>query len=165
MKARKIIITLILIISVSSLLSAQKIYNPKADAKKDIANAVIQAQKENKHVLLQIGGNWCPWCIKLHQYLHSNKEINKLLNDKYVFVEINYSKENKNMDIMKSLAYPQRFGFPVLVVLDNKGNRIHTQNSVYLEKDKSYDSKRLTNFLKQWSVEALQDEKYIKGKR
>ncbi len=39
------------------------IYNPEADARADIASAVKQAKAENKHVLLQIGGNWCPWCI------------------------------------------------------------------------------------------------------
>ncbi len=162
MKVTQILIVLTLILNLNNSLSAQKIYNPKANAKKDIANAVTQAQKENKHVLLQIGGNWCPWCIKLHNYLHSNGDINRLLNDNYVFVEVNYSKENKNMDILKSLAYPQRFGFPVLVVLDKKGNRIHTQNTVYLEKDKSYDGKRLRQFLSQWSVAALKDDRYLK---
>ena len=34
---------------------------------------------------------------------------------------INYSKENKNPETMALLEYPQRFGFPVLVVLDAAG--------------------------------------------
>ncbi len=155
---KQILTITLLLIGIS--VSAQKIYNPKADAKKDIADAILKAKNENKHVLLQIGGNWCPWCIKLHKYLHSNKEINKLMNDNFVFLEVNYSKENKNKDILKSLDYPQRFGFPVLVVLDKDGKRIHTQNTVFLEKDKGYDDKRLSNFLKNWSVKALDDETY-----
>ncbi len=160
MTGKKIVSIVLLLVGVFGSLSAQKIYNPKADAKQEIANAVKKAQKENKHVLLQIGGNWCPWCVKLHKYFHENTAIHKLLDENYVFLEVNYSKENKNMAIMKSLAYPQRFGFPVLVVLDKQGNRIHTQNTAYLEKDKSYDDKKMKKFLSNWRVAALQDKMY-----
>lgn len=41
-------------------LNAQKIYNPDANAKKDIENVIAKAKKEGKHVLIQVGGNWCP---------------------------------------------------------------------------------------------------------
>ncbi len=58
---------IILFFMVFAIGSAQtvrpKIYNPDADAKADIAQAVKQAKAEGKNVLLQIGGNWCPWCI------------------------------------------------------------------------------------------------------
>jgi hypothetical protein len=77
-----------------------------------------------------------------------------------VFGLLNYSKENKNLEALESLEYPQRFGFPVLVILDGKGRRIHTQNSAYLEKEKSYDEKKMIEFLKQWSPAALDPENY-----
>ena len=70
-------------------------------------------------------------------------------------VKVNYSKENKNLDLLKKLGAPQRFGFPVLVVLDDKGNRLHTQSSAYLEKDKSYDRKVVWNFLLGWNYTAV----------
>lgn len=35
-----------------------QIYDPSLDAKAEIQKAVAQAKLENKHVLLQIGGNW-----------------------------------------------------------------------------------------------------------
>ena len=38
-----------------------KLYNPDANAKLAIATAVQKAQGEDKHVFLQIGGNWCVW--------------------------------------------------------------------------------------------------------
>ena len=43
--------------------TSKKLYDPSADAKSEIANAIAQAKKENKHVFLQVGGNWCSWCI------------------------------------------------------------------------------------------------------
>ena len=43
--------------------SKKKLYDPSDDAKVEIAKAVKKAEIEGKHVLLQIGGNWCGWCI------------------------------------------------------------------------------------------------------
>ena len=131
------------------------IYNPNANAREDIASAVKQAKSENKQVLLQIGGNWCPWCIKLDGFMASDPQIDSLLKADYVRVMVNYSKENKNMDIMKMLGNPQRFGFPVLVILDQDGIRLHTQDSWYLEKDKFYDKEKVMHFLEMWSVAAV----------
>jgi hypothetical protein len=78
----------------------------------------------------------------------------------YVFQLLNYSKENKNPDILADLEFPQRFGFPVIVILDEEGKRIHTQNSAYLEKDKSYDEKKMVEFLMQWSPAAMDPKNY-----
>ncbi|WP_217447779.1 hypothetical protein [Maribellus comscasis] len=50
----------ILILFTVNFLYAQeiKIYNPKADAKEELADAVKKASMENKHVFIQVGGNW-----------------------------------------------------------------------------------------------------------
>ncbi len=139
----------------------EHIYNPSADAKADIAAAEQKAAKENKHVLLQIGGNWCIWCKRLYKFVEDDAELKATLNNSYVVYHLNYSKENKNLPILKELGYPQRFGFPVLVILDAKGNRLHTQNSGLLESADSYDKKKVQEFLKQWSPAALQPSQYI----
>ncbi|MGQ1911438.1 thioredoxin family protein [Marinifilum sp. RC60d5] len=151
-------ISIALMLCLSS--NAQKIYNPGADAKKDIENAVKKAKKGGKHVLIQVGGNWCPWCIKMHKFLETDPDVNQLLKKNYVFLEVNYSKENKNKEVLKSLGYPQRFGFPVMVVLNSKGERLHTQNTGNLEKDKAYDSRKVKSFLYNWRPDALNPEYY-----
>ena len=136
------------------------LYNPMADARADLANAIQLAKAQNKHVLIQIGGNWCPWCIRLHGFFESNAKADSTLKSDYVFLLINYSKENKNPEVLASLGYPQRFGFPVLVVLDGEGNRLHTQDTGYLELDKGYDPEKVERFLLNWSVGALDGENY-----
>ena len=136
------------------------LYNPQADAAVDINQAVAKAKTENKHVLIQIGGNWCPWCVKFHKFCAEDKDINLLLDKNYVTVRLNYSKENKNLAILKKLEYPQRFGYPVFVILDKKGTRIHTQSSAYLEEGDSYSKKRVVDFLSQWTPEALNPDRY-----
>ncbi|MPQ47053.1 DUF255 domain-containing protein [Marinifilum sp. N1E240] len=160
MKTFKTISLTGIILMICFSLSAQKIYNPQADAKSDIETAIVKAKKEGKHILIQVGGNWCPWCIKMHRYLYSDNAINELLEQNYVFLELNYSKENKNLEVLKSLDYPQRFGFPVMVVLNAEGERLHTQNTGNLEKDKAYDFDKVKSFLYNWRPDALNPEYY-----
>lgn len=139
----------------------QGIYNPKADAMGEIRTAMSIANKEGKHVYIQIGGNWCPWCIKLHNFLKADAQIDSILRSDYVAVKVNYSRENKNLEVLKMLDYPQRFGFPVLVILDTNGKRIHTQDSGLLESGNDYDRKKILSFLRNWSPSALQPDKYM----
>jgi thioredoxin-related protein len=148
-------------------LSAQEaitIYNPEADAKAEVAAAVIKAKAENKHVFLQIGGNWCPWCVKFHKMVTGDMQLDSLLNANYEVVKVNFSKENDNKELLASLGYPQRFGFPVFVILDGKGNVLHTQDSWYLEQDKSYSREKVEHLFRMWSAFTLKEasEKYRK---
>lgn len=137
-----------------------KIYNPEANAENQIRDAIAQAQKQQKHILLQIGGNWCVWCRRFHQLVTTNDTLSKILTENYVVIHINYSPENKNEKLLSTLSYPQRFGFPAFVILNAEGNRIHTQNSAYLEEGKGYSVKKVAEFLKQWTPAALDPERY-----
>ncbi len=153
---------MILFISSVSFSQNQKVFNPAANAKSDLSAAIKKADNLGKHIIVKIGYNQCPWCIMLHKFLKEDPKIDSILNADYVMVKVNYSKENWNLDVMKSLKFPQRFGFPVLVILDSNGNLLHTQNTLYLEKGKSYDSKRIIDFLKKWNKKALDPKSYIK---
>jgi thioredoxin-related protein len=139
-----------------------KLYNPAADAKADIKAAVQQAAKEGKHVLLQIGGNWCGWCIRFHDKVNSNDTLKTALDKNYVTYNLNYSPENENTDVLASLGYPERFGFPVFVILDGKGIRLHTQNSAYLEEGKGHNTEKVLEFFNHWSPAAIDPKKYQK---
>src|SRR5207247_11322608 len=70
-------------------LEKRKVYDENADAKQQIAAALTKAKKDNKRVLIQWGGNWCPWCIKLHNLYKSDKDIARKLLYEYevVFVD------------------------------------------------------------------------------
>lgn len=160
----KILSVTFLLFLTYNFLFAQKIeiYNPDADAIADIAAAVKKAANEHKHVFLQIGGNWCPWCIKFHRFVEDDAEIKNYVDENFVVVKVNYDPKNKNEEVLASLGFPQRFGFPVFVILDGKGERIHTQNSAYLEKDSSYDRNRVFQFYKQWSPASIDPVSYKK---
>lgn len=138
-----------------------KLYNPAADAKADIAAAVKKANAEHKNVLLQIGGNWCIWCLRFNDLVTKDAELNKTMNDDFVVLHVNWSPENKNEKVLADLGYPQRFGFPVFVVLDGKGTRLHTQNSGYLEEGKGHSKAKVQEFFENWSPKALDPKSYV----
>lgn len=138
------------------------LYNPQIDGKVQIKQAIELAQKNNKHILIQVGGNWCPWCIRFHKFLNEIPKIDSIIQSSYIYVPLNYSRENKNEESLKQLEFPQRFGFPVLVILDQNGKRIHTQNSALLEKDQSYDTTKVFQFLQHWTPQAIDPNQYLK---
>jgi hypothetical protein len=138
----------------------KKIYDPKANAPADIAAAIKKAKFENKHVILQAGGNWCSWCIEFNRFVHADLQIDSLLNKCFLIYDLNYSEENLNKQVFADLAYPQRFGFPVFIILNQEGIRIHTQNSEYLEQGRSYNKQKVMDFLLQWTPQALDPSLY-----
>lgn len=162
MKFIKVFFLFIFVLTSNSAFSQEKelVYKPDADANKDIENAVLEATKDNKHIFVQIGGNWCPWCIKMHEFYNNNVKVDSIMKADFVTILVNYSRDNRNKDIMTKYHYPQRFGFPVILILDEKGNLLHTQNSLYLEKGEGYNEKLFIDFLKNWNKNALNPENY-----
>lgn len=158
----KFLITILFSFSVA-FCTAQKatLYNPKADAAADIIAATLKAKEEGKFVLIQAGGNWCTWCIEFERVTSTTASLDSTLKSAYVIYHLNYSSENTNKEIFAKLGFPQRFGFPSFIILDGEGNRIHTQNSEYLEDGKkSYNVNKVQAFLDMWSPNALMKEMY-----
>lgn len=142
-------------------LDLEHIYDPAADARADLLKAEQQAAASNKHILVQIGGNWCIWCKRFYKFVQEDSTLTSLADKNYIVYHLNYSKENKNLPLLKELGYPQRFGFPVILVLDAKGNRLHTQNTSLLESADTYDKEKVAEMLKQWSPQALNPAHYV----
>lgn len=145
------------------------IYNPEANAMADLKAATGKAARESKHVLVQIGGNWCTWCIAFHNLVENTASLKQYINENYEYVLVNWDKDHHNDEAMKYLGFPNRFGYPVFVVLDGKGKVLHIENSAYLETDEigdngkkkvGHDVKKITSFLKGWTVAAVNPETY-----
>lgn len=137
--------------------NAQKarLYYPDDNARLMIDNAVEKAKSSGKHVLIAVGGNWCNWCIRFDNFIHDNKKIDSIVKADFVYYHLNYSPENKNLALLARYGNPQRFGFPVFMILDEKGNRIHTQNSEYLQDGNSYNALLVEDFLMYWNRRAV----------
>lgn len=130
-----------------------KIYHPEEDAKVKIDELVTKAQAENKNIILQIGGNWCIWCLRFDNFVQTTPELKEIVDENFLYYHLNYSKENENKDLMEKYGNPgQKYGFPVFVILDKDGNQIHTQDSAIFEGkgDAHYDIEKVKNFFNKW---------------
>lgn len=127
-------------------------FDPQRDAAKDIADAVAVAKKEGKRILLDVGGEWCSWCHKLDKFFQDNQDIVGFLNQNYIVVKVNYSKENKNEKILS--GYPSINGYPHLFVLEKDGKFLHSQDTGELESGNHHDHDKVFDFLKKWAPQS-----------
>ena len=93
---RLLSLTFFLLMTLAGLAQETKLYDVEADASKQIAAAIKEANAQNKNVMIQAGGNWCSWCIKFNKFTIADAQIDSIIKASYVLVHLNYSKENKN---------------------------------------------------------------------
>ena len=160
---KKIIVSLFVFSALVS--SAQdmknfKLYKPEENAEQKIADAVSKAKAEKKQVFIQIGGNWCIWCARFNDFVTTDSNIDSVINKDYITYHLNYSKENYNKTLLAKYGYPQRFGFPVFLILNEEGKLIHTQDSWFLEDGKSYNKEKILSFLNNWNQRAFDPSQY-----
>lgn len=136
--------------------AGDKVYNEDADPMQQIEAALEEARVTGKLVICQVGGNWCPWCIRFAHFIEQDEAIRRVVKENFVYIHLNTSKEHKNLEMLKRLGNPGRFGYPALVVLNREGEVLHIQNSSYLEKEKSYDAKKVLEFFQNWTQKAIE---------
>lgn len=143
-------------------------YNENQDVRADLKGAIEKAAKENKHIMVQLGGNWCPWCLRFHALISGVPQLDSLMKADYVYMLLNVPREKPKRDyeLFKEYDYPNRFGYPVFLILDKTGKRLNTQDSDAFEyfdpKVKGYDTTKVVRFLKMWSPKALDPASYQK---
>ncbi len=141
----------------------KKVYNESIDPKIQIEEALVKARIDGKFVVCQVGGNWCPWCLKFADFVEKDTAVNKVVSDNFEYIHVNYNpRKSAGVEarqraelLMKRLNNPQRFGFPVFVVLDENGTVLHIQDSSFLEEGKGYNEEKVLRFFKTWTPKAV----------
>ena len=135
------------------------IYDRDADGTVQIAAALSGAKSEHKHVLVDLGANWCVWCHRLHHTLQTDAGVAKALHDNYVLVLVDVNHRdgrNRNDAVNDRYGNPMEQGLPVLVVLDADGKQLTTQETGALEDGKSaHDPAKVIAFLQRWAPEKI----------
>lgn len=125
-------------------------YDFKRDAAQDIADAVAEAERTNKRVLMEVGGLWCGWCRIMDTFFAKNPDLLALREKNFVMLKVNFSEENKNEEALS--RYPKINGFPHIFVLDKDGQLLHSQDTGQLEAGKGYDLEKFKAFLMKWAT-------------
>ncbi len=120
-------------------------------ASMNVDAAILLATDEgnDKHVLLMLGGNWCGWCHQLHDLLHENAAIKKLMDERFELILVDI--RSNEWILERYEAMPR--GYPFLIVLDAEGELLTTQNTdVFVDnRDTVHNPERVYAFLKEWS--------------
>lgn len=128
-------------------------FDPARDPVADLATAKVEAQRGGKRIIVDVGGEWCPWCHLMDGFIEGDAEIRSFRDANYVWMKVNYSEENENAAFLSQ--FPAVKGYPHLFVLDADGTLLHSQFTGELEADKGqkkgYDRGRFFAFMKQWA--------------
>lgn len=137
-----------------------KVYNEQINPLEQIDQAVTQAQAEGKFVICQVGGNWCPWCLRFADFITNDSTISSIIEQNFVYIHVNYHPRKAtewSAAMMKRLNNPARFNFPVFVVLDEQGNVLHIQDSSFLEEGTGYNKEKVLRFFQNWTPAAVRE--------
>ena len=168
MNMKKIMITLLVALfatTVNAQTALKKVYNEDIDPLEQIDQALVKAKTNDKFVVCQVGGNWCPWCLRFADFITNDATISKLIGDNFEYIHVNYNprksegaeKAAQAAALMTRLDNCGRFGFPVFVVLDDAGKVLHIQDSSFLEEGKSYNQEKVLRFFKNWTPKAVKN--------
>ena len=114
----------------------------------------------------QVGGNWCPWCLRFADFITNDTTISKVIADNFEYIHVNYNPRKQEVsekaaqaaELMKRLDKCCRFGFPVFVVLDDAGKILHIQDSSFLEEGKGYNKEKVLRFFKNWTPKVVKND-------
>ena len=67
-----------------------KLYNPYENVDSALKIVLTQAKKENKHVFVQIGGNWCVWCARFNDFVNKDEKLDSAMNKNFIVYHMNY---------------------------------------------------------------------------
>ena len=69
----------------------KKVYNEEIDPIEQIDQAVVKARLERKIVICQVGGNWCPWCLRFADFITNDTTISRVIDENFVYIHVNYN--------------------------------------------------------------------------
>lgn len=134
--------------TVSQTVEREK-FDPSRNPNDDLQTAITSAGKEKKRIVLDVGGEWCGWCIHMDKFFAANAELKKLRDENFVWLKINMSEENENKEFLAK--YPEIAGYPHLFMLEKDGTLLKSKDTSELEDGKTYNLQKFSNFLKEYA--------------
>ena len=163
---RKGIITLMVVLMAqwaNAQTGLKKVYDEDINPMEQIDQALVKAKAGGKFVICQVGGNWCPWCLRFADFITNDTTISRVIDENFEYIHVNYNPRKSGGEVqqlqaaalMARLDNCGRFGYPVFVVLDEEGKVIHIQDSSFLEEGQGYNQEKVLRFFKNWTPKVV----------
>jgi len=133
-------------------LRGRHVYDERADPRALSLAALAEAKREDRRVLVVMGGNWCPWCLALDDLMTEDDEIRSFVGAHFVLLKLDVDTSEALDD---AWGKPSKRGVPVLIFLEPNGKVVHVEGSVGLEafggRLLEHDRAKLLEVLRRWS--------------
>jgi hypothetical protein len=133
--------------------TTKDIYGSSIDAHTEIKQALSEAAKDHKRVLVIFGANWCYDCHVL-DLAFERPDISAVLKRNYEVVHVDVGQGEKNQDLMNEYDVPMKRGIPAAAVLDSNGKLLVSQRNAEFEKARSLGPEDVLQFLNKWKPQA-----------
>ncbi len=120
-------------------------YDPARDPFVDVADAVDLAGARGKQVIAIVGGDWCPDCIVIDQFIADRPELHDSLAEQFALVKVNLSEENENRTWWEQ--YPAFEWVPHFYVFDGDGALVDSYDTRGLMRDGRFQDDLFEQFI------------------
>ena len=66
-------------LNINAQTGLKKVYDEAINPIEQIDHALVKAKSEGKFVICQVGGNWCPWCLRFADFITNDSTISKVI--------------------------------------------------------------------------------------
>src|SRR6185369_16840618 len=129
------------------------LYSADADTKKEIADALVVAGRENKRVFIVFGANWCYDCHVLDRALHEGP-AGEIFSRHFLLVHVDIGEGERNAELVKTYKIPLDKGVPAVAILHGDGRLLYSSGHGEFEAARRMLRKDLVAFLNLWKVPA-----------
>ena len=127
-----------------------RVYDPKRSPFKDGRAALELAEKTNRRVMIEVGGNWCVYCEIFERYLHKNADIAKAFFSTFVLLKVNVSDDNNNREFLSNFTRVN--GYPYIYITENNGKVVYANDMREMTIKGRPDRDKLIRFLEKWKL-------------
>lgn len=131
---------------------SMQVYDEKANADQVVDAAMAKAKKGHKLLLIDMGGNWCPDCVVLHN-LMLVPAMQKFLDAHYEVAMVDVGKFDRNPQIGARYGYNTRLkGVPTILVVDSATNKVINGEQVFALSNAGHQTPQdLADYLARWT--------------
>ena len=86
-----LLFALLLALCANAQTGLKKVYDEEINPLEQIDQTVAKAKSEGKFVICQVGGNWCPWCLRFADFITNDTAVSKVISDNFEYIHVNYN--------------------------------------------------------------------------
>jgi thiol-disulfide isomerase/thioredoxin len=126
-------------------------YDEKADANAQVDRAFAQAKTSGKRVLIDLGGNWCPDCIVLKNFMEL-PEMRRFMDTHYEIAMVDVGRFDRNLQVPARFGFKARLkGVPILLIATPDGKLVNRNDVFATTNARGMTPKALADYLAKYA--------------